>query len=332
MGVGLKFALKWFAAASALSLAAELHGQPSPSVDPLTARVDDSAVRRFAELWRATGGKPTAAQVQERYLSGGGRAIEVFTPNRIVSAERLAKKVAEKPELYRDAVERCMPWVEATNAQLRATYLGLKGLFPKRPLPQIAVVVGANNSGGTAAEGIQVIGLEVICRLSPTRAEFDGRMRQFFAHETVHTHQSINSPEANRDMLLTAALSEGVPDYVTLLVTGQVPNPERDKWARAREQWIWKEFQSDAAIVRAGAGPDGQLTERAQAAFRRWFGNAGDPPPGWPDELGYWVGMRIAQAYVAASSDQYEALDDLLQPDSPASILQKSGYGASFGQ
>lgn len=299
-------------------------------VDPLTARVDDAAVQRFAQLWRATDGKPTAAQIQTDYLANGGRAIEVFTPGRIGSAERLAGKIEQTPQLYSEAIERCWPWVTATNAQLRATYFGLKGLLPHRPLPQIAVVIGADNSGGTAASGMQVIGLEVICRLSPTRAEFEDRMRQFFAHETVHTWQSATGPAATENPLLAAALAEGVPDYVTSLVTARVPNPDRNAWALPREEWIWKQFQADSAVVRAGTDPSGEMNEAAQAAFRRWFANAGDPPPGWPDELGYWVGMRIAEAHVAASADPRAAIDELLEPDDPATILQKSGYGARF--
>ncbi len=147
----------------------------------------------------------------------------MFTPGRIGSADRLAAKVAANPQIYRDAVERCLPWVGKTNAELRSTYLGLKGLLPDRQLPQIAVVIGANNSGGTAAPGIQVIGLEVICRLSPTEAAFGDRMRQFFAHETVHTFQSATR-ESIANGLLVAALQEGVPDYITELVTGRVPN------------------------------------------------------------------------------------------------------------
>ena len=329
--MGVKF-VNMFLAAAAAALASAGSAQSSQPVDPLTARVDDSAAHRFAELWRATEGKPTTAQLQAQYLDNGGRAIEVFTRNRIRNADWLAKKVADNPQLYREAVERCLPWVAATNAQLRSSYLGLKGLFPNRALPQIAVVIGANNSGGTAASGIQVIGLEVICRMSPTQADFEERMRQFFAHETVHTLQSIDSPEAMKHMLLTSALAEGVPDYVTALITGSVPNAERDQWARSREAWIWKEFQSDAAIVQAGTGADGQMNEPAQAAFRRWIGNAGDPPPGWPDELGYWVGMRIAEGYASASADPRAAIDALLEVEDPAAILAASGYAERLKQ
>jgi hypothetical protein len=298
-------------------------------VDPLLAKVDESDAQRFAKLWRNTGGKPTAAQIQRNYLDHAGHAVEVFTPGRIGSAQHLAEKIAQNPALYGDAVERCLPWLTRTNAELRATYLGMRGLLPLRELPRIAVVVGANNSGGTAAPGIQVIGLEVICRLSPTEEAFDARMRQFFAHETVHTFQPGEQDSAAAG-LLGAALREGVPDYVTELVTGRVPNLDRDVWARGREAQIWKDFQADAAIVRAGTGADGNLTPAAQAAFRRWFANAGSPPTGWPDELGYWVGMRIAEAYVAAAENPHRAIDELIEAQDPAGILRKSGYGEKF--
>lgn len=319
-------------AAVALAFASAVSAQATETVDPLTAKVDDSAAQRFAELWRETGGKPDAARVQARYLDGAGRAIAVFTPGRIVSAERLAAKIAEQPQLYRDAVERCLPWVAGTNAQLRSAYLGLKGLFPDRPLPQIAVVVGADNSGGTAAKGIQVIGLEVICRMSPTRDAFEQRMRQFFAHETVHTLQEIDSAAAVKSYMVASALSEGVPDYVAKVVTARTPNPARDEWARGREEWIWQQFQADAATVQAGVGADGEMNAEAQAAFTRWFWNAGSAPEGWPDELGYWVGMRIAEAYVAAAADPHAALAALMDLEDPAGVLRDSGYGATFAK
>ena len=155
-------------------------------------------------------------------------------------------------------------------------------------------------------------------------------MRQFFAHETVHTFQGELSPKAKGDMLLAQALLEGVPDYVTQLVTARVPEPARDAWARQREAWIWQQFQKDAAIVRAGTDANGAMTPEARAAFRRWFANAGSAPEGWPSELGYWVGMRIAERYVEASGDPRAALDQLLEPTDPAALVAKSGYGSGF--
>ncbi len=315
-----------FCVAAGILLAAAPPATHEAGVDPLTARVNASDAQRFAAMWRATGGKPTAAQIQSDYLAKGSRAIGVFTPNRIVSPENLAAKIAANRGLYDQAVERCLPWVEGTNTQLRSSYLGLRGLLPNRPLPGIAVVVGANNSGGTAARGIQVIGLEVICRLAPTRTQFEDQMRQFFTHETVHTLQP-QEPEHIPDVMLYGALREGVADYVTELVTGRVPGAERNEWASAREAWVWREFMADAATVRSGTDRQGNLTPAAKSAVKRWFHNAGAPPTGWPSELGYWVGMRIAEAYLARARDPHAAIDVLINAKDPAAIVKASGYG-----
>ncbi len=315
-----------FTSIATLAAAALASVAPGQGVDPLAARVDEGAAQLFAEVWRSTGGKPTASQLETAYLSKGGRGVEVFTPNRIVNAENLAATIASEPDVYRDAVERCLPWVSETNRQLRSADLGLKGLFPNHQLPQIAVVVGANNSGGTAAQGIQVIGLEVICRLSPTREAFETRMREFFTHETVHTFQGELSPKARREGLFAQAIVEGVPDYVASLVTGQVPDQDRDQWARAREPWVWQQFRADAAIVRAGTDEKGDWSPEAMTAFKRWFANAGQPPAGWPSELGYWVGMQIAAHYVAAAHEPHTALEQLLDPVDPAAIVAASKY------
>lgn len=296
-------------------------------VDPLTAKVDSSDAERFAEVWREAAGQPNAAQLQSGYLDHSGRGVAVFTPGRIENAEWLAQTISENPDLYRDAIERCLPWVAPTQTQLRATYLGFKGLFPDKPLPEIAVVIGANNSGGTAAPGIQVIGLEVICRLSPDQDAFEKRMRQFFAHETVHTFQSAFTAAAKDAPLVAWALREGVPDYITSLITANIPNLERHEWAVSREAWLWSEFQKDAEIVKAGLNESGQLSDEAQTAFHRWFANAGNAPQGWPDELGYWIGMRIAEHYVSASSDPKRAIEDLIDATDPAGILLLSAYG-----
>ncbi len=309
----------------ALSLA----GGASAQIDPLTVTVDERAAQHFAELWRATDGKPAASQIQDRYLRDGGRAVEVFTPGRIRSAEHLAKTVAQHSELYRDAVERCLPWVAATNVQLRSTYLGLKGLLPKRDLPAIAVVIGANNSGGTAGPNIQVIGLEVICRLSPTRAAFEDTMRQFFAHETIHTLQS-ESAAPSADPLLAAAIGEGVPDYIAKLVTARVPNPERDSRPARTRTLSGSRSSPTRRLSGRARTPDGKMTPEAKRAFHRWFANAGDPPPGWPDELGYCVGMRIAEGYVAAAANPHAAVDELIEAKDPAMILRQSRYGTGL--
>lgn len=293
----------------------------APPVDPLDAAVDLADAERFAAVFRAAGGAPTAAQLQQDYLDPGGRALAIFTPNRIRDADHLAKVIAADPALYADAIERCLPWIRPTNTDLRAIYLGFRGLLPEQALPRIAVVFGADNSGGTAQTDMQVLGLEVLCRSAADETAFRRLMRGFYAHETVHAFQRLDRAKLQADPLLASVIAEGTADYLALLVTGEVPDPARAEWARANEAFVWAEFARDMASAR-----DTGLGEAQRyAALRRWVGNAGSPPEGWPSELGYWVGMRIAEGYVENAPDRHEAIRELLRFDDPRAVLAQSG-------
>lgn len=318
-------------AAACVALAAlPVRAETVRGVDPLAARVHATDAVRFAKLFEAAGGKPDAAALQAGYLAGAGRGVEIFTPGRIETADNLASAIAADPERYAHAIRTCLPLVDGLSAEMRAVYLAFRGLLPDRPLPEVHVVFGAGNSGGTAASDAQVLGLEVLCGPGTTADDFRATMRTMFAHETVHSWQEAPSKASLADPLLLYALREGVPDLLAMLVTGQVPTPSRDAWARAREAQLWAEFEADRAIVREGTGADGSTTAGADAAVRRWFGNYGKAPPGWPYEAGYWVGMRIAQAYLDRAPDKRGAIETLLKAEDPTAILAASGYPASF--
>jgi uncharacterized protein YjaZ len=218
--------------------------------------------------------------------------------------------------------------IDSLNAELRATYLAYRGLLPHRVLPTVHVVFGAANSGGTAAPDAQVLGLEVICGPGTSPDQFRQAMRSMFAHETVHSWQGQLTPgsPADRDLLLTLALREGVPDYLASLVTGRVPGAERDQWARAREKQLWAEFTGDRQRVTANRNGSFSANDQGNAVIRRWFMNYGSPPEGWPAEAGYWIGMRIAEAYVARAKDRTAAIEELIRLEDPAAILSASGY------
>lgn len=289
------------------------------AADPLTGEIDTRDAERFAKLFLETDGKPSAAQLQASYLSGSGKGVDIFTPDRIVNAENLQKSVAADAARYRHAIETCLPLAKGLTPEMRSIYLAYRGLVPERPLPMVYIVFGAGNSGGTASADGQALGLEVMCGPGTTPEQFTTAMRSMFAHETVHTWQAYDAAIEQQDPLLYSALAEGVPDFLASLVTGTVPMASRNSWALKREVWLWREFQHDRTIVRQGNADAGKAT-------RRWFGNYQRAPEGWPYEAGYWVGMRIAQAYVARASDKRAAIGRLIDLRDPAAILAQSGY------
>ncbi len=296
------------------------------AADPLAVEIETRDAERFARLFLETGGKPNAAQLRASYLAGSGRGVEIFMPDRIINAENLQKSIAADVARYRHAIETCLPLAKGLAPEMRAIYLAYTGLVPERPLPMVYIVFGAGNSGGTASADGQALGLEVMCGPGTTAEQFKSTMSSMFAHETVHTWQTYDVAIERKDPLLYSALAEGVPDFLASLVTGKVPMTSRDGWALEREAWLWREFQHDRDIVRRGTTAGGASNAEVGKAVARWFGNYQRAPEGWPYEAGYWVGMRIAQAYVSRSSDKRAAINTLIDLRDPAAILAQSGY------
>lgn len=291
-------------------------------VDPLTARIETADAERFAAVFRASKGKPSAEELKRAYLDPGSRGVEVFTPGRIRSAEHLAKTIAADPALYARALDTCLPAVAAAQADLRAIYLALRGLFPGRPLPAIYIVVGANNSGGTAAPGAQVLGLETLCAISGNDpAKFREILRTFFAHETVHSLQREPENLAGVSPLLTQVLTEGAADFIAAMVTGVQPDPARAAWAAPRERELWTQFEEDLTATSGFDPAIAKGDDPRQARMRRWVWNYGDAPAGWPIETGYWLGQQIWQRYYDAHRDKHAAVAAMIDGADPRAVL-----------
>lgn len=294
------------------------------AADPLTATIHMEDAERFARLYAATGGKPTAAQLQQAYIDPGSYAVSVFTPDRILDAAHLAAVVARNPASYDHAIKQCLPQVRRYDADLRAIYLALQGLLPDQKLPQIYVLFGANTSGGTAGPMAQVLGMEVLCDTTlQTPGALRSTLRRFFAHETFHTFQH-DPTGRDKAPLLADVLTEGAADFIALLATGEVPEPDRATWAAQRQAALWTQFGKD--MVTTGPAANELDPKPAGQARRRWVSNYQSAPEGWPYEVGYWIGMQIWQCYYDQAADKHQAIRDIIDWNDPELILRRSGY------
>lgn len=295
-------------------------GPDSPPLDALTADIETGDADRFAALFARTGGKPAAEQLQQDYISLGSPGLAIFTPHRIVDGQNMATAILSDRERYAKAINTCLPVIKSTTAELRATYLAFQGLFPDRPLPRIYLVVGANNSGGTAGPGAQVLGLEVLCAIAKTDEDLREIMRTFYAHETVHVLQGATDA-AGANILLASVLQEGAADFIARIVTGKQPDPARADWAMPREAELWQQFEHDLQTLHTVPWDELKRDTPQWSAFSRWIANAGNAPPGWPSETGYWIGQRIWERWYAQQPDKRAAIRQMLAPPDPEAIL-----------
>lgn len=273
--------------------------------------LDDA--QRFAQLIADPHAEVSVADVQNYYLDVGTRGIEIFTPGRIVDAERMQRTLLANRKHYERAVSVCLPAAEAVETEALDVLARAAQLLQQDDVAPIYMVFGAFNSGGTIGRDGLVLGLEVICRLAEDQAQAEALITDFVAHEIVHVYQMRNVSKAMENAnptLLSQSLVEGFADYVAERLQGRKTPTEQQRYdyVVAHEAELWQQFQQ--AMDSADMQP--------------WL-YAGEVD-GKPADLGYSIGKRIIEAYVANSGDEQQALQDILSFSDPQELLRKSGY------
>lgn len=272
--------------------------------------VDTADADRFFAVYDAANGKPDAAALQQGYLDAGSKAVRQFTPQRIISADALASKIAERPEIYADARE-CWRTLPDVSDDLSHVFARFAALYPDFKTPQIAILVGRNNAGGTTSGLNVLIGLEVAC-WKKGASPFPPRERlvHLIAHEVVHTQQrNFGGGLFTRRTLLEASLREGIADFVAELISGAPANAHLAGWVAGREQALKQKF----------------LREQDSTELAEWLYN-GVGTPEKPGDLGYWAGAQIARAYYDRSPDKQKAVKTLMIINDATALLVASGW------
>lgn len=305
---------RWRALFGVAALVAARLAHAGDAVPPVVVRTDD--VDRFYRLYDATGGHPSAGELQARYLDPGSQALHQFVVSRIGGAAQLADAIAKRPAAYEQA-RACMPALAKMKAQLPAVFARYAALYPASAFPPVTFVIGRDSTvGTTTADGI-LIGLETMCGLTFMGADVGDRFTHVVAHELAHVQQPAGRVDAPPDAtLLLQSLLEGGAEFMAELTSGDVSYGHMKTWTRGQECTIEQAFRKDAL------GTD----------VSHWL-YAGFGTPDKPGDLGYWVGYRIAKAYYADAADKRQAIADLLNVDnaSAAALLKRSGWAPQTG-
>jgi len=190
--------------------------------------------------------------------------------------------------------------------RVRAAFLALKSLYPPATFPRTYVLIGADNSGGTANDDALMIGLEVMCRSdAPDPAPLDVRLTHLITHEAVHSMQVPFSGET----VLAQSLTEGTAEFLAELASGRIANAHLGLWTGGHEASIKARFLHDMH------GTD----------LSSWLYN-GVGTPDAPGDLGYWVGYLIVRAYYDSQPDKRAAIARILTGGDPDAFLADSGW------
>lgn len=266
-----------------------------------------SDVDRFYEIYEAADGKPTADQLQREYLDMGSDGLNHFAKIRKITGERIAKAIADRPEIYVSARE-CATVLPAAKIRVGRALTHFSTMYSDARFPPVTVSVGRGRPVAVAGpnDGIN-IGLEALCATTFINPNVEDRFVRVMVHEFVHVQQNPELTDKPNSTVLDVSLVEGSAEFLTELLTGDVAYAYMADLVKGRELEIETKFQEDMGST----------------DLSNWLYNSTASDP---QDVGYWVGYRIAKAYYSNAKDKRQALKDLITMSDAQTILTGSGW------
>ena len=276
----------------------------TPAAKPASSSPDSSlfVTSDIPLFWGAVDRAPAdslADYLEREYLQKASVGVRSFIQGRILSAEDLAVVVRRDRARY-DAARAGNVDIAKAEPEIRAAFRQLKAIYPPAVFPDVYFVIGRFNSGGTSSKHGLLIGAEMYPDPS--------KLPAIVSHELIHFQQGYPSP-----MLLEHSFMEGSADFIGEMIAGKQINNDAHKYGMAHEAELWAEFRKSFD----------------SRTFFPWM--YGRPTDGKPNDLGYFIGYRIAQAYYNKAADKTKAIREIIEGDraGPGAIrrmLAESGY------
>lgn len=254
----------------------------------------------------------------ELYLGRASKGLKGFIKNRIQNGEYLAAIIKKRPDYY-EALRESSMQIPSMRDSIRS-YLGnLRDIYPNADFPPIYFVIGAMNSGGTTSRNGIIIGADMYGLTPQTNmAELSDwhksvvksvdQIPHIVAHELIHIQQKYRGSNLT---LLGASIREGSADFIAELISGKHINEHVHEFANPREEELWNEFKS----------------RTHEKNYDGWLYSSQD---GRPNDLGYWMGYKITQAYYHLMDDKKQAMEDIMRIKNFEEFLTASGYSNRF--
>ena len=263
--------------------------------DPKKAKFVTADIDMF---WQAFDKMDTEDNPFIAYLENGSDGLKDFIPNRIESPAKLLKVVKRRRPDY-EAIRENSLKVVAYTEQIQRAYQVFSEMYASAVFPPTYFVIGAFNTGGTAAASGLIIGVE--------KQEKIAGIPYVVAHEIIHFNQ--NYPKGNTT-LLEQSIVEGSADFIGELISGKHPNELVFDFGNANEALLCSEF---VEIMHGGS-------------YRGWLYGSKGKKKGRPQDLGYWMGYKICQAYYDKAVNKEAAVKEILNIKNMENFLEKSGY------
>ncbi|HQZ95507.1 MAG TPA: DUF2268 domain-containing putative Zn-dependent protease [Pyrinomonadaceae bacterium] len=289
--------------------------------DPNMAQIVSSDIDLFWKAYDKAKPENNINVFRDEYLRNGSIGLKDFTEARIESACELVATIEARPKYYaslRDVSQKASTFKEP----MRQAFRKLKNIYPDAVFPDVYLLIGRMNSGGTYTENALLIGVDMygITPATPKDELSDWHKQvlkpideipYIVAHELIHYQQKY--PKGDRT-LLSASIGEGSADFIAQLIAGNHINKHLHDFGDPKERELWLEFKQSMTTN------DTSL----------WLYN-GNRAKDRPADLGYYMGYKIAEAYYKNAADKNQAVRDILEIKDFSAFRAASKYEAKFG-
>jgi hypothetical protein len=280
--------------------------------DPASVVISTADIDRFwhaFDEWKTqTGSAPErlASLLQRDYLDGASQGVEDFIPNRIISADALAKRILQEP-VYYEQVRLNTERMQSFVPELRQDFVRLKAMYPDAVFPTVYFVIGRRNSGGTDSKNGLIIGAEMFADTGSRIHLSD--VVSIVIHELVHYQQQTHATD-----LATAVMNEGAADFISELITGHDIDEAAKAYGDSHEEDLWRAFRADVK----------------SNDLKPWLYNGAATNRVGPPDLGDYEGYKICQSLYEISPDKAAALRTIIAMKDPARLIEQSSYARRF--
>ncbi len=256
--------------------------------------------------------------IKSLYIDRMSSEGKTFLMIRGYTAPEYIKALQKYPRYYR-ALRAKTDNIAQYRTMLDSTFALFGRKIPGYKIPRICFAIGCFRGGGTTRKDLILMGAEIaLCDSLTDVSEFKGNLhnaldkgvdlQELVAHESIHCQQH----HARNRSLLSVTLQEGAANFLSAMVLERDLIKEISPYERENECRLWHEFE-----------PAAKSDDLSQ-----WLFNTGSVKNRPPD-LGYFIGMRICEAYYNRTADKQEAIKNLLDRREYLKVMEQSGYNGN---
>ena len=294
--------------------------QKTLNTNPDTVQIVSSDIDLFWKAFDKAKPENSLYVFRDEYIRKGSLGLKDFTAYRIGSSCELVDTIEARPKYYASIREVSLR-AHSFKEPMRSAFRKLKAIYPDAVFPDVYLMIGKMNSGGTYTANALLIGVEMYGMTPATpKGELSDWHKQVLkpideipyivAHELIHYQQKY--PKTDKS-LLGSVVGEGSADFIAELIAGKHINHHLHEYGNPKERELWQDFK------RSMAASDASL----------WLYNGGKIKDR-PADLGYYMGYKIAEAYYKNAADKNQAVRDILEIKDFNAFLAASKYEQKF--